>query len=77
MAEYESKWGRKTARERYGALKSPNTKPEDVHAPQRLGDSNNLHGPDYENDASGWVRAPNEDATGKPGYVPGGSRPKH
>ncbi len=50
MAENESKWGRKTARERYGAVKTPNMKAKDEHAPQKLGDSNNLHGPDYEND---------------------------
>ncbi len=64
MAENESKWGRKTARARYGAPKSPDMRPKDEHGPQRLGDSNNLHGPGYENDTSGWLRAAGE--SGKP-----------
>ena len=53
------KHGRDLARQRYGALKYENgaPQPKDQHAPQRLGDSNNLQGPGYDNDhAKDWVR---------------------
>jgi len=57
MAEYQDKWGRKTARERYGSHPNPNMKPEDTSAPQKLGDKNNLRGPDWQDDhANDWVR---------------------
>lgn len=39
--------------------------PPDQHKPQFPEDQ---HGPGYENDASGWVRAPGESAEGKPGF---------
>ncbi len=61
MAVNTSKWGRATARERYGAPKSPNMKPKDEHGPEA---PDAKHGPDYENDASGWVIGANE--SGKP-----------
>lgn len=68
MVDNVEKWGRKTARERYGAPTQKIPSPTPAHKPQKLGDSNNLQGPEYSNDASGWVRAPNEDATKKPGF---------
>jgi hypothetical protein len=71
----EQKWGRDTARERYGALKyeSGAPPPEDRHAPQRLGDSNNLQGPNYMNRTpDNWVRGFDksgvESAEGKPNF---------
>jgi hypothetical protein len=68
-----SKWGHDTAIERYGKLKNTGLLPKDEGAcyPQRLGDKNNLQGPDYNNDASGWVRGAGENAENKPGYVHG------
>src|SRR5262245_14031360 len=68
-AEETEKWGRQTARERYGALRDPNMKaPEDCY-PQKLGDPNNLQGNYYDNDVrNDWRRAANEDATTKPGF---------
>src|SRR5262245_17146488 len=69
----ESKWGRETARSRYGKLEQPNMKADDMSAPQKLGDRNNLRGPDWQDDhKNDWIRSANEDATTRPGYVPGG-----
>src|SRR5262249_39749455 len=73
-----SAWGEQKALERtrdYGGLKQQvDTRPKDQSIPQRLGDANNLIGPDYYDDepADSWVRGggPNA-AEGKPGYVPG------
>jgi hypothetical protein len=66
------KWGRSTARERYGAPHQPNMRPEDVHAPQRLGDRNNLQGPNYSNiHRDDWIRGRGESAEGKPNFHPG------
>jgi len=63
------KWGRSTARERYGAPRSPDTKAEDRHAPQKLGDANNLQGNYYSNNVrNDWRRGGGESAEGKPGY---------
>src|SRR6516164_2357598 len=49
---------------------NPNTRPEDRHAPQRLGDDYNLQGDpkDYRHDVPGteWERSPNESAERKP-----------
>ena len=68
----ESKWGADKARERYGAVKTPDMKAKDMSAPQRLGDSNNLRGPGWQNDhPNDWVRGKGETAEGKPGFVPG------
>jgi len=69
----EQKWGRDTARERYGALKQPDTTAVDHSQPQKLGDRNNLQDPSYDNRVSNtWVRGfgknGNESAEGKPGY---------
>jgi hypothetical protein len=62
------KWGRETARSRYGALDTPSLKaPHDCYPQfkqnQRLGNHY-----DHKND---WIRGANEDATTRPGYVPG------
>jgi len=72
----EQKWGRDTVRERYGALKNEDgaPPPEDRHAPQRLGDSNNLQGPSYQNivPSDSWLRGGGErQAEGKPNFHPG------
>jgi len=69
------KWGNATAYERYGKPQylQGAPQPKDQHAPQRLGDSNNLQGPGYDNDhAKDWVRGFGkngvESAEGKPGF---------
>jgi hypothetical protein len=74
----EQKWGRSTARERYGSLEYQNgaPAPADRHAPQRLGDANNLQGPGYVNrHRNDWVRGFGkggiESAEGKPNFQPG------
>jgi hypothetical protein len=50
---------------------NPNTRPEDRHAPQRLGDDYNLQAnqKQYLDDVPGneWMRSPNESAERKPG----------
>lgn len=70
MAENTEKWGRKTARERYGQPKSGGMTPEDASRPQKLGDSNNLQGPGYDNDvANNWLRGGGKgQAEGKPSF---------
>lgn len=75
MAPNTAKWGREKARERYGSSRGTggvnNLGPaEDNSKPQKLGDMNNLQGPDYENDhRNDWVRGgPNESAESKPGF---------
>src|SRR5262249_30779762 len=65
-------WGARKAEERYNQGVRVFSPPEDVHAPQKLGDRSNLQDSNYTNDASGWVRAPNEDATTKPNFDPRG-----
>jgi len=68
----ESKWGANKARERYGALKTSDMKAKDMSAPQKLGDANNLRGPGWQDDhKNDWVRGAGEDATKRPGYIPG------
>jgi hypothetical protein len=74
-AKNESVWGGNTARERYGQPEYQNgaPAPADKHAPQRLGDANNLQGPGYANKhRNDWVRGFGkggiESAEGKPGY---------
>lgn len=75
MVENAEKWGRKTARERYGKLDDPSMKPAlwDAEKPQRLGDETNLQGPKYDDDqANNWVRGgPNESAESKPSFDKG------
>jgi hypothetical protein len=74
----EQKWGRAKAEERYGQLKYRDgaPRPEDRHAPQKLGDANNLQGPGYSNiHQKDWVRGFGkggvESAEGKPNFHPG------
>jgi len=68
----EEKWGRSKAEQRYGRFPTPNMKAEDRSEPQKLGDKNNLRGPDWKDDhPNDWVRGANETAENKPGYVPG------
>jgi hypothetical protein len=74
----EQKWGRAKAEERYGPLKFRDGAPAapDNHAPQRLGDVNNLQGPNYLNRSpDNWVRGFGkggvESAEGKPNFQPG------
>src|SRR5215510_15143332 len=58
-AQEEQKWGRAKAEERYGPLKYRDGAPlpEDRHAPQKLGDANNLQGPNYVNRTpDNWLR---------------------
>src|SRR6185437_1823355 len=69
----EQKWGRDTARERYGVLKQPDTTAVDHSQPQKLGDRNNLQDPSYNNThRNDWVRGFGkggiESAETKPGY---------
>ena len=66
-------WGRNTAAERYGAPQSPDMKPKDASAPQKLGDATNLRAPDYDpNHPQDWVRGFGkgeiESAEGKPNF---------
>jgi hypothetical protein len=74
----DSSWGLSKARERYGSLKYQDgaPRPEDRHAPQKLGDANNLQGPGYANiHRKDWVRGYGkggvESAEGKPNFAPG------
>ena len=72
-AQNEGVWGRDTARERYGQIDQPNTRPADQSYPQFRQDQ---RGPDWKDDhPSDWVRGFGkggvESAEGKPGYVPG------
>jgi hypothetical protein len=67
--EETEKWGRDTARSRYGEARSPDMKAEDRHAPQKLGDANNLQGNYYSNNVrNDWRRGSGESAEGKPHY---------
>jgi hypothetical protein len=54
------KWGSDKARQRYGELqydKTPPPPPKDQSRPQRLGDSSNLQGKNYDNNhREDWVR---------------------
>jgi len=70
MPDYTDKWGRKTARERYGAPTNQGmVPPEDRSEPQELGDKNNLRGPDWKDDhPNDWVRGKGESAEGKPDF---------
>lgn len=71
MVDNTSKWGRKTARARYGESKSGAFTPKfaDASYPQKLGDERNLQGPDHDNDhPDDWVRGKGESAEGKPSF---------
>lgn len=70
MAEYMDKWGRRTARERYGKSGTGDVNsPPDNSKPQKLGDSANLQGPDHDNDhPNDWVRGEGESAEGRPNF---------
>jgi len=74
----EQKWGRETARSRYGSLQYENgaPQPKDQSHPQRLGDSNNLQGPGYSNDVpeDSWLRGGGKGGEGKPYFDKGGRR---
>ena len=68
MVDNAEKWGRKTARERYGkADNAGGLIPPDQNNPQMPMDK---HGPDYDNSTpSTWLRGmPNESAEGKPDF---------
>ena len=73
------KWGADKARERYGDIRSPDMKPKDQSAPQKLGDPNNLQDKGYANNhREDWVRGFGkggvESAETKPGFDHGGKR---
>jgi hypothetical protein len=63
----EQKWGRDTARERYGEARSPSMKATDATKPQSPEDK---HSPNYRNEVptSRWLRGGGESAEGKPHY---------
>jgi hypothetical protein len=71
------KWGRNTARERYGTLKQPDMTPADQSQPQKLGDRNNLQDPSYNNNTGrkdwilGFGKGGNETAENMPNFIPG------
>jgi hypothetical protein len=68
--EEKQKWGRDTARERYGELRVPqemNNPPHDCYPQFKQDQRLNKHY-DHKND---WVRGAGGDATKRPGYVPG------
>ena len=66
MTKFVEKWGRDTARERYGAPNPGSMKAaEGQELPQSPEDK---QGPKYANQTSGWVRGDGEDATNKPGF---------
>jgi hypothetical protein len=69
-------WGAAKAVERYGVPRSPDMRPPDASRPQRLGDSDNLQGPGYRNDAPndwkrGFGKGGIESAEGLPNFDPG------
>jgi hypothetical protein len=65
-----SAWGEAKATERYGGgtrtFPPPSDRPQKPQAPE------DKHGPAYDNDTSGWVRAPGESAESKPNFDPRG-----
>jgi hypothetical protein len=72
--------GREMADKRYGPLANRDgaSPPKDASWVQAAGDASAAGVPSDKsfNDASGWVRGANEDATKRPGYIPGGGRAK-
>jgi hypothetical protein len=64
-------WGEAKATERYGGGTRTFPPPEDRHAPERLGNDNNLQGPNYRNDTpDDWLRG--NSAEDKPNFDPRG-----
>ncbi len=70
-------WGERTATERYKLGTTTIPAPKDVHAPQRLGDPNNLQDKGYANDVpeGSWLRGGGKAGEGKPGFDPGHRAP--
>lgn len=71
MPDYMDKWGRKTAKERYGTGGPNKIEPkfEDRSFPQKAGDVQNLQGPDFLDDhPNDWVRGKDESAEDKPDF---------
>jgi hypothetical protein len=78
-----SAWGEAKAVERYGSLVDSNVPgggtrihppPEDRHTPQKLGDANNLQGPNYQNivPSNSWLRGGGaKQGESKPNFHPG------
>jgi hypothetical protein len=74
--EEAEKWGRNTARSRYGSPEYEHgaPPPKDQEAPQGCGDPGaaGARPKDYFNDhPNNWVRGRNETAENKPGYLKG------
>jgi hypothetical protein len=74
----KDEWGERTATERYKLGTTRIAPPKDVHAPQKLGDANNLQDKGYDNDVpeSSWLRGGGKAGEGKPGYDPGHRAPR-
>jgi hypothetical protein len=65
----ESAWGEAKATERYGGTTRTFAPPEDRHAPQKLGDANNLQGKNYSNmTPNDWRRGNGMKPNFHPGY---------
>lgn len=64
MPEFQDKWGKSTAKSRYGTTPTFKQPPADSNKPQCPEDK---QGPGYDNDASGWVRGQAKDPHFKPG----------
>jgi hypothetical protein len=70
----QSKWGADTARARYGSPNDSGMKAKDTSQPQFEEDRGAKGYPsDHKMD---WVRGAREDATNRPGYIPGGGKAK-
>lgn len=68
MRQDTSKWGKATAKSRYGShptFSPPSGSEQAIQCPE------DKHGPKYDNDASGWVRGAGGTATNKPGFDKG------
>ena len=65
-----SAWGEATATERYGGTTQTFPSPPVANKPQKLGDSNNLQGPKYDNivPSDSWLRGGGGSAEGKPNF---------
>jgi len=65
MAQFQDKWGKATAKARYGTSnQSISTRDTGECNPQFKEDQ---HGPKYDNDTSGWVAGKGKDPHFKPG----------
>ena len=63
------KWGRQTARERYGSPKFEDGAPPPDGKLQKVQSPADRHAPDYHNDTpNNWLRAAGENATSKPNF---------